>query len=245
MKISPHAVSTLLLLAWVEFRLSGYTQSKAVETPGDKEGTLRNPEDFHKLETKVEEIARLQNRRLENSDSLFQCAEDEATEIKLCSPIDSHAYFNFPQGIVIGEWNPKCNYGAGIFSVDGPSDSVYHTYTNCPQGSGTVTFGSNNIASGHHSSVTGGNGNSASGDYSSISGGLNNKASGLHSFVSGGASNVASGIASSSTGILNSGMFATISCSYFVESEKIMFAIILFFYFVDSEQQPTKILLQS
>merc|ERR1740139_1028839 len=124
MKISPHAVSTLLVLAWVEFRLSGHTKSKAVETPGSKEGNILSPEDFHKLETKVEEIAQLQNRRLDDSDSLFECEERNARRV--CSPINPDTYFNFQQGIVIGVWNSKCNYGASIFSVAGPSNA--YTY---------------------------------------------------------------------------------------------------------------------
>ena len=165
----------------------------------------------------------------------FKCEErtDGKDIVKtVCSPIDHDAYFNFHQGIVIGEWNPTCTYGAGIFSVDGVSDD--HS-PNCPQGNGTVTFGSNNIASGLYSSVTGmlNRGNFAiyrvqsfaelndTFDNSAIIlGGVNNVASGLYSSVSGGSDNKASGTSSSSTGRFNHSMFAIMLCFYFVESEQ-------------------------
>ena len=102
----------------------------------------------------MEEIAQLQNRRLDNSDSPFECEEltdQEGNARRVCSPINPDTYFNFQQGIVIGLWNEICDYGAGIFSV-GPSDSESG---NCPSGDGAVTLGYENQASGLYSSVTG------------------------------------------------------------------------------------------
>ena len=115
----------------------------------------------------------------------FKCEErtDGKDIVKtVCSPIDHDAYFNFHQGIVIGEWNPTCTYGAGIFSVDGVSDD--HS-PNCPQGNGTVTLESNNIASGLYSSVLGGDSNHAAGEWSLISGGQNNTATVPYSSIGG------------------------------------------------------------
>ena len=103
----------------------------------------------------MEEIAQLQNRRLDNSDSLFECEErtdQEGNARRVCSPINPQkTYFNFQQGIVIGLWNSKCDYGAGIFSVG----SSNYKSDNCPSGDGAVTFGYENQASGLYSSVTG------------------------------------------------------------------------------------------
>lgn len=73
-----------------------------------------------------------------------------------CTSIDYH--FLFPKGIVVGYKKPLCNYGNGTLSVDsGRTDKDNKVVgSNCPKGSGSVTFGRKNQATGISSSVLGG-----------------------------------------------------------------------------------------
>jgi len=72
-----------------------------------------------------------------------------------CTSIDHH--FLFPKGIVVGYKKPKCNYGNGILSVDaGRRNDGRMLGSNCASGSGAVTFGHKNTASGNSSSILGG-----------------------------------------------------------------------------------------
>ena len=72
-----------------------------------------------------------------------------------CTSLDHH--FIFPKGIVIGYKKPQCGYGNGILSVDsGRMKDGEMLGSNCASGSGAVTFGRKNTASGISSSVLGG-----------------------------------------------------------------------------------------
>lgn len=105
--------------------------------------------------------------------------------------------FRFPQGIVIGDRNEKCEYGNATLSV-----GVVGEYEagNCPSGEGSVTFGSSNEATGPGSSVTGGSWNTASGEGSSVTGGFSNRASGFYASATGDTWNIVTGDKSSVTG---------------------------------------------
>ena len=117
--------------------------------------------------------------------------------------------FQYPKGIVIGEINRKCVYGAAVLSVDSglnPVDSNLNAQygANCPSGNGAVTFGTYNNAEGNGSSVTGGRRNTAEGEYSSVLGGSYNRARGNHTSILAGHANTADGEFSSvSTGLQN------------------------------------------
>jgi len=77
-----------------------------------------------------------------------------------CTSLDHH--FIFPKGIVIGYKKPQCGYGNGILSVDsGRMKDGEMLGSNCASGSGAVTFGRKNTASGISSSVLGGIDNEA------------------------------------------------------------------------------------
>lgn len=120
-----------------------------------------------------------------NFNSMFDCTSDRCTAIG--------KYFIFPEGVVVGKWNNKCNYGDGILSVDGYGN-------NCPSGKGSVTLGRQNKASGAYATVTGGARNTASQFYSAVAGGNNNIAANHFSFAAGGNSNKASGSSSTAVG---------------------------------------------
>jgi len=67
--------------------------------------------------------------------SPFNCTET------LCTSEDKH--FLFTEGVVIGKINPHCDYGRGTLSVD---FGKRKKGTNCPQKSGSVTFGQSSTA---------------------------------------------------------------------------------------------------
>jgi len=115
---------------------------------------------------------------------------------------DPNALFVFKKGVVIGNKNPVCEYGAATLSVDvGSTDENNDRIgMNCPSGPGSVTFGRQNMASGSYSSVLGGSGNKASGTASSVLSGKRNMAIGNSSSVSGGNSNQAINSSSSILG---------------------------------------------
>jgi len=134
-------------------------------------------------------------RRLVTEDSPFTCDGSWCTA-------DPDKYYLFPKGIVIGQKNEAClSYGDAILSVDNEG-------SNCPSGKGSVTFGTDNKASGLNSIILGGTNNIASGYLSHIVGardseasgrraglysGWMNKALGTMSVVIGGQANEASG----------------------------------------------------
>ena len=91
----------------------------------------------------------------------FTCADG------WCTSKDNN-YFQFSKGITIGQKaaDEDCMYGDSILSVDANG-------SNCPSGQSSVTFGTNNKASGTYSSVSGEAGNEASRVRSSILGGIN------------------------------------------------------------------------
>ena len=84
-----------------------------------------------------------------------------------CTSKDDN-YFQFSKGIIIGQKaaDEDCMYGDSILSVDANG-------SNCPSGQSSVTFGTNNKASGTYYYVSDGAGNEASGVRSSILGGIN------------------------------------------------------------------------
>ena len=95
--------------------------------------------------------------------------------------------------LIIGKRNNACRYGDATLSVDANG-------SNCPEGRGSVTFGTKNKASGKHSSVLGGEENTASGAAASVLGGRNNTAGGSAAVVGGGSENIANGYSSSIVG---------------------------------------------
>jgi len=150
----------------------------------------------------------------------------------------------FTKGIIIGHYNPNCDYGNATLSVDMGYEGRGN---NCPSGEGSVAFGYKNEANGTYSTVTGGRGNiatntgatvtggklnEASGWYSTVTGGSNNQAtwsqtvvaggfnnrvSGLAATVTGGRNNEASGVSTSVTGGINNkaaGEYATVTGGY-------------------------------
>lgn len=155
-----------------------------------------------------ERIINLERKIKQLEESLaFECAGGT------CKGRDDHNYI-IPTALIIGKENPDCTYGspslsvdAGIVNYDSSSTSFRdnNSGSNCPSGSGAVTFGGNTFATGDGSfaaaygseasgvlsSVTGGRYNSATGATSSVSGGHVGVASGSHSSVSGGYGNKA------------------------------------------------------
>jgi len=120
--------------------------------------------------------------------------------------------FLFPKGIVIGNKMEAadCTYGTSVLSVDADGN-------NCPEGDGSVTFGSANSAKEDYSTVTGGTQNEAEGLYSSVTGGSQNSAIGPYSTIHGGADNKAEGLNGCVTGgrfNKAEGEYATISGGY-------------------------------
>jgi len=103
-----------------------------------------------------------------NGTSPFTCANGWCTS--------SDDYFQFPKGIVVGYKKPKCGYGTGILSVDGGKldSNKERIGTNCPKGSGSVTFGLKNDALGEGSSILGGKENTVMDKGSTILGGRYN-----------------------------------------------------------------------
>ena len=100
--------------------------------------------------------------------SPFTCANGWCTS--------SDDYFQFPKGIVVGYKKPKCGYGTGILSVDGgrSGPNKERIGSNCPKGSGSVTFGRKNDALGEGSSILGGKENTVMDKGSTILGGMYN-----------------------------------------------------------------------
>jgi len=135
------------------------------------------PEQCDPIKLLQDQIDVIRDEMAIKDDMAFDCDEE------VCTGKDNMK-FVIPTALIVGQINDGCGYGTAAFSVDAEGG-------NCPEGDGSVVFGSGSTASGTGSTVTGGQGSVAGGEYSSVGGGSGNQANGGWSSVTGGGFNVA------------------------------------------------------
>jgi len=232
MKLAPESIisgTALIALSYYSFSLK--TQIDSIENRLETKALKAQVESIeNRLETKIgsfeDNLKQLEIKHTDISTALDTIKRGEGTAFaesrKLVnedtSPFncDKHLctaknkMFLFPESVIIGAINADCQYGEAVLSVDVGGN-------NCPSGSGSVTFGSYNIANGKYSTVTGGHQNSANGKSSTVSGGKDNSANGTSSSVTGGSKNSANDVCDSVSGgyeNIANGRYSTVTAGY-------------------------------